>query len=1124
MAFVMVVLSTLLWVSSDGRRIFSHEERGGEGICCCKMHKCRDGSDGTVYHFDQHMCCKQRPGKSCENTPHGYTEKQGPELCQVRPPTELPAWSLPRAQVNVQSLEPGSDAHTLKTHCARGSSGSEDAHEEDDLIGSLTHQLERNSLQSMTHDIFTMYACVRWAPEESYLPLVADEMDVKQVPSASKKAGDDPRLLMARAAENGNFVPLRCSENIGVYDVKVNGSHYPKFEERVQAMSNFFAQESSRFFDARATHVETRKMFNYETLPRWSTLLQHSSLFDMKFILERVKACSPKDSVVPSNASFTGKNGMKAEPEVLLESCTFIKWWAPKLKMYLARFPFQGFLANQKGSSLPAGGRVLICFGKRISGELHRRKGGSHILTDMNGVGCHGFWDFKTASQMLQRMVSLWAPPTCQLTELELKMKTRLLEMFTQMNKNLFEALPAIIASEQFDPSQPGADEARGLGKVTAAAQWVLKFFSSFSSTYKSLGELMGTSVMKWAVCPVGDEEGLDNKLGSDDMLTQRFTKQAYSFATGAKPEMPGAICEPFSFTSAIDSTESCEVGTVRSDYPEPYKGLEFACPAVPLWPGKPQLKLLSDSHKDKCFVWATPEQLSLAKWPYHGLSPLELQYPARTFEPSEQMELIQVLEFRSAFDVYGISRDYVSLGRVCTVEIRGQYERWCSKPEVWPASIVDQMAEAVSDKVDQAANFVQGTGVNLKNSTVWKSWAQRAALSTGSAAKRLASQAAAAASDAFSGLASARYKRIKQERMYSSFEAGEALWGAVFQASSQDPNAAGKRSQFQRYAISVPCPGVDVPSMIQSEFEWGQGALEVLRKSLTAQPLGSADTAVSLAVRSEYELHRGSQMRLRSFLAWSRVQDQWHQVDSTLSYLNSLLHISTGSSYSTSVKSLYGLSMRFVCGRRDQVYRIDAFTPTTTFRTCVMEGKKQAELQAGNQEKRQKQVTVMQEKLDKTTKELDAMRSAIDDASDGERQKLEAKFATQQSLAQAQEETLDALLRQQPPLSLAEFSAQIVVRVTFEPLQECQRYDQGLQPVIDEGGVKDAPEPAKHAGSIARALKAKSKSCKQAAALSQASNKDPSAVVGAWMGSGTPAETRKEVVIAAIDVAKWMP
>merc|ERR1719313_3022531 len=92
--------------------------------------------------------------------------------------------------------------------------------------------------------------------------------------------------------------------------------------------------------------------------------------------------------------------------------------------------------------------QVIVCFGKRVASQLHRRAHGGHLMTDQAMVGCHGFWDFEEAGKMLDRIVRLWRPPTCQLAAMELDLKIKIMEMIAHMNTQLFNALHAMLGEE----------------------------------------------------------------------------------------------------------------------------------------------------------------------------------------------------------------------------------------------------------------------------------------------------------------------------------------------------------------------------------------------------------------------------------------------------------------------------------------------------------------------------------------------------------------------------------------------------------------------------------------------------------------------------------------------------
>merc|ERR1719440_2078279 len=94
---------------------------------------------------------------------------------------------------------------------------------------------------------------------------------------------------------------------------------------------------------------------------------------------------------------------------------------------------------------------------------MHRRPNGQHILTDQNNIGCHGWFQASrgtskqpSASMMLQRIVSLWKPPTCQLATMTYRMKKEILQKFQEMNERLFDALPSMIHDEMIEEELGG--------------------------------------------------------------------------------------------------------------------------------------------------------------------------------------------------------------------------------------------------------------------------------------------------------------------------------------------------------------------------------------------------------------------------------------------------------------------------------------------------------------------------------------------------------------------------------------------------------------------------------------------------------------------------------------------
>jgi hypothetical protein len=126
--------------------------------------------------------------------------------------------------------------------------------------------------------------------------------------------------------------------------------------------------------------------------------------------------------------------------------------WQSNVQEWKSRFPYHSFInkndAIDASQSPNAHERIVVCFGKRVASEMHRRPSGQHLLTDQNNIGCHGWWDEDHGADMLQRLATLWRPPTCQLADMTYTMKREILTMFARMNMRLFDALPTMLTDE----------------------------------------------------------------------------------------------------------------------------------------------------------------------------------------------------------------------------------------------------------------------------------------------------------------------------------------------------------------------------------------------------------------------------------------------------------------------------------------------------------------------------------------------------------------------------------------------------------------------------------------------------------------------------------------------------
>jgi len=127
--------------------------------------------------------------------------------------------------------------------------------------------------------------------------------------------------------------------------------------------------------------------------------------------------------------------------------------WNREFAAWKSQFPYHSFIGKPEGapdSIAPTSTeRFMVCFGKRVASDMHRRPAGTNIITDQNSVGCHGWWTPDQVDTILQRMVRLWRPPTCQLAEKTYTMKKQILSMFQKMNEELFNALPSMVQDEK---------------------------------------------------------------------------------------------------------------------------------------------------------------------------------------------------------------------------------------------------------------------------------------------------------------------------------------------------------------------------------------------------------------------------------------------------------------------------------------------------------------------------------------------------------------------------------------------------------------------------------------------------------------------------------------------------
>jgi len=300
----------------------------------------------------------------------------------------------------------------------------------------------------MAKDVFSFYVCVRWVPDEVFWSVAMEELrsDILKTVVEHKK---DAAQAISELYQTFKFIPLLCSRNLAVYAEKntTTRTYYPQFKQKVTELSHFLTASESRPVYQGLKHVDeafcnSDKMNSpgcdaEVAFANWANQVQQWFGQDGGFK-------TTKDRWAAMHEIFKSFKLRRNASEHKWDN-DFLGW--------KAQFPYHSFIAKPGGASHQASPksteRFLVCFGKRVASEMHRRPAGTSIITDQNAVGCHGWWDAPKVSQMLSRMVDLWKPPTCQLAEKTFEMKKQILLMYTKMNEDLYGALPSMLQDEK---------------------------------------------------------------------------------------------------------------------------------------------------------------------------------------------------------------------------------------------------------------------------------------------------------------------------------------------------------------------------------------------------------------------------------------------------------------------------------------------------------------------------------------------------------------------------------------------------------------------------------------------------------------------------------------------------
>jgi len=537
------------------------------GYCCCKEAKCEagarndDDSDGAVYSPNENLCCKFKAW-TCTNWFQwsAYRIEKESKYCQTKTPvTDLDSGfkapdikDKPRP-IDEEDLKPGTPGHTVHSYCdfssgagadkedtEGGAENGKEGHDEKlQVVRSLVKELAKNSIDTMAKEIFSLYLCVRWAPDSAFVDVAKGEIKTNQLSNKSTPLEHFQKF---------HFMPLRCTKNVNVYggSPKSGDTHFDDFEAEMTALSKWYDHEKKGALAKRlatlTVGMQNGKGFN---------LGAESKAFDVAEVQKAVTKCGGKNPPILVNT-------FDSSAEELLADCGAAKWWLAKLKDWQKAMPFETFMSPSKEAASKAAPKadeqVLVCFGKRVASQLHRREKGTHLMTDQSAVGCHGFWDLGRAAQMLDRIVMLWRPPTCQLAAMELDMKVKIMELIANMNTNLFDALPAMLVEEMTESGDwdgKQLEASSGLGIMRGIWTSIVSSFGSLKGNYVRLGELLGNTVVKWVVCPLKPIANatkldlLDQALGTEDDMARYYAEIAYSKWTEKKKLAPRrGVCD----------------------------------------------------------------------------------------------------------------------------------------------------------------------------------------------------------------------------------------------------------------------------------------------------------------------------------------------------------------------------------------------------------------------------------------------------------------------------------------------------------------------------------------------------------------------------------------------------
>eukprot|EP01062_Namystynia_karyoxenos_P048650 TRINITY_DN37104_c0_g1_i1.p1 TRINITY_DN37104_c0_g1~~TRINITY_DN37104_c0_g1_i1.p1 ORF type:complete len:1160 (+),score=391.44 TRINITY_DN37104_c0_g1_i1:80-3481(+) len=993
-------------------------------LCCCVQGPCGEGAapgedeahTAARYVAERDLCCSWRlplwlvPGcPAVVGWQSTGLVKMADELCSPPPGAaasrgdfaadiEHSEWDTSAAAERCAKAPAGTPEYAIANFCADSNAAgagdlarAESARIKKAMAAKLSEELDRNSLKRTVEELMTVYVCVRWVPDDGFLKVVESEIAAGQLNASTA----------IEAVTNRLVVPLRCTQNVGVYDAApsdvanaaVNNTRFSWFEHRMGALAAWLGDEAGGAMEQRSGLVDddvavlqqsgwARRVRDIagslsDAVASWGSasgrsaggdagaasalerLQQRLAAFDGPAVRMRAAGCAPGDEDgAVRDSTVTG------DP-LTTSDCGLTRWWDAKLRTWQRRFPYPSFLAPGESAhgALPGRGeRFLVCFGKRVASSLHRRPGGEFLMTDMNTIGCHGFWGTEQAGRMLQGMVRLWRPPTCQLAQLELQMKRALMRLFVQMNENLFDALPGLLLDEALDgaPEDVIPSEARGAGIVSGYAKFLAsKFagaFSSIKGTYQRLGQLLGDSVVKWVVCPVtgglkpADHKRLDASLGDEDDFYRRNAKAAYSHFTGDQAALPGAVCNAPAGGKGEelkgDGCKVCDTYLLEADFVMPVWDAEgkedFICPIDTMLDSPELLKVVQQKFESDgfCVMRMTAEQMVTHDWRYRGRTPHLRQHDRKLNAPGPDYELVRVMRQFDRPDTGGTMRSWARVGRRCTIAERRAYPRWCSPPTLLqPESALARAWGAASEALGVTTAVLRRgvDAIRLLADMEQQGGRNRALKQQAMVMGRgLLNGIRGLAQSAVSAGPRRRYEALRR-KMFNDTTANELVHSASFQASAGNSrHTSHSKDRYQRYLVACPCKGFDPERELEQQFATGELAValaRVGRDMLASAPHGT----VSARAMASFNLHSANSTWL-DFTAAARVADGgWAAQSGLINYVDDMQGRSAMGEFDPG--RLHGVSASFACGRKSDLYDKRWLPSGSSFLGCLETG-----------------------------------------------------------------------------------------------------------------------------------------------------------------------------------------